>query len=47
MNKEIIDKTAKRFMAVSAETCVEVIVDNFGNDEVVTTESEYHNKVHN
>lgn len=45
MNRDIVDKTAKRFMAVSTENCVEAIIENFGDEEVVCVESEFHQKV--
>ena len=45
MNKDRIDKTAKRFMAVSSDNCVEMIIDNFGDNEVEKVECEYHAKV--
>jgi len=45
MNRDIIDKEAKRFMAVSSEKCIQIIIENFGDAEVVHLESEYHQKV--
>ena len=45
MNKEVIDKTAKRYFAVSLENCSRIIIDNFGDSEVIDVNVEYHKKV--